>query len=224
MTSRKSISAYISTPLISLLLLYAAAAKAQETEKDEGKWLTDVEVSVDVVGPAMLAFGSYGQYEAAVRLNLRGKYFPVVEVGLGKCDHEEDVTSLKYNTSAPYFKVGCDFNFMKNKHDIYRIYGGLRYAYTSFKYDLEHPGVEDPVWGGTYEYAVYDSKASYHWVEVVAGVQAKISGPFHLGWSVRYRTRVNADGGDMNKAWYVPGFGTWGRTKFGGTFNIIIVI
>ena len=224
MTRRRSILRYFSALTISLALMLTATAQAQENAAQPGKWLTGIEVSVDVVGPAMLAFSSYGQYEAALRLNLRGKYFPVVEIGLGKSDHEDDATQLHYTTSAPYFKVGCDFNILRNKNDIYRIYCGLRYAYTSFEYDLEHPGIEDPVWGGTSEYSILGSECNYHWAEVLFGVQAKISGPVHLGWSLRYRTRLSADEGVIDKAWYVPGFGKSKRTGFGGTFNIIIVI
>lgn len=224
MTRLRSISRYISALTISLALTLNAMAQTQEEASRKGKWLTGVEVSADVVGPAMLAFGSYGQYEAALRLNLRGKYFPVVEVGIGKSDHEDDGTQLHYTTSAPYFKAGCDFNILRNKNDIYRVYFGLRYAFTSFEYDLEHPGIEDPVWGGVSEYSVLGSECSYHWAEMLFGVQAKISGPVHLGWSLRYRSRLSADEGVIEKAWYVPGFGKSKRTNFGGTFNIIVVI
>lgn len=224
MTRRRSILRYISALTISLALTLNATAQMPESGSQRGKWLTGVEVSADLVGPAMLAFGSYGQYEAALRLNLRGKYFPVVEVGIGKSDHEDDGTQLHYTTSAPYFKAGCDFNILRNKNDIYRVYFGCRYAFTSFEYDLEHPGIEDPVWGGVSEYSISGSECSYHWAEVLFGVQAKISGPVHLGWSLRYRSRLSADEGVIEKAWYVPGFGKSKRTNFSGTFNIIVVI
>ena len=79
-------------------------------------------VSADLAGAAMMLLSDYGQYEGALRLNLHNQYFPVVEVGYGKANHENDeVTGLNYRTGAPYFRVGCDFNIMKNKHLGHRI-------------------------------------------------------------------------------------------------------
>jgi len=211
-----------------LLLLPAAAhgqTKSSLTEKrDSVPLLNGIEVSADLIGAGMMALGDYGQYEAALRVNLRDRYFPIIEIGVGKCDHEDDATQNVYKTSAPYGKIGCDFNLLKNKHDSYRVYAGFRYAFTSYKYDLWHPDMKDPVWGSIAEYSVSDAECSYHWAEAVFGVQAKMLGPVHLGWSVRYRKRLTADEGIIGKSWYVPGFGKSDKSSLGGTFNLIIVI
>ncbi|MFW9601463.1 MAG: DUF6048 family protein, partial [Prevotella sp.] len=95
-----------------------------------------IAVSTDLVGPAQLAFSSYGQYQAAMRVNLKDKWFPIIELGIGKADAEDVTTKLNYKSTAPYGRIGMDWNLSKNKHDIYRVYGGFRYAYTSFKYDV----------------------------------------------------------------------------------------
>lgn len=63
---------------------------------------------------------------------------------------------------------------MKNKHDIYRLYGGLRYAFTSYKYDLTGPEITDPIWGTTSPYEAKDISCNYHWMEILFGVDAKI--------------------------------------------------
>lgn len=222
MTYTHRISASIWTLIFSCMV--ATTGHAQTQDADEGSWLSGVEVSVDVVGPIQAAVSSYGQYEAQLRLNLRGRYFPVAEVGIGTSDHEDDGTQLHYKTSAPFVRIGCDFNVLKNKRDIYRLYIGFRAAYTSYKYDLSHPGIEDPVWGGTSVYNIEDAECSYCWAEALAGVQAKIAGPVHIGWSLRYRKRLTADEGDIGKSWYVPGYGTSGKSAFGATFSVIIVI
>ena len=171
-----------------------------------------------------MVFGDYGQYEAALRINLKDRYFPIVELGIGKADHNDDATDITYKTSAPYAKIGVDFNLLKNKHDIYRLFAGARYAFTSFKYDLSHPGMTDPVWGGMAPYEGYGIKCSYQWLEIVIGVDAKMWGPVHLGWSVRYRSRLSHNDGTMGNTWYVPGFGKAGSSSLGGTFNIAIDI
>lgn len=180
-----------------------------------------VALSVDAVGPAQLFLGDYGQYEAALRVNLKDKYFPIIEVGIGKADAHDDATNLQYKTNAPYARAGVDFNLLKNKYDDYRLYGGFRVAYTSYKFDFSSPEVSDPTWGGTVEFSGQDIKASYLWGEAVLGVDAKIWGPVRLGWSVRYKRRLHHDDGTAGNTWYVPGYGKQGNMRLGGTFNII---
>ncbi|KIP55069.1 hypothetical protein ST42_10885 [Prevotella pectinovora] len=201
-----------------------AAAKKNVAERDTVALFRGFSVSVDAVGPVMMAVSDYGQYEAALHLNLRDRYFPVVEVGYGKADHTEENTQMSYKTSAPFFRAGMDFNVLKNKHDIYRLYVGARYAFTSYKYDLASPGVEDPVWGGVTPYEVKGAKCNYHWLEAALGVDVKLVGPLHLGWSLRYKQKLTADEGKLGKSWYVPGFGKTGTTAFGALFNISLDI
>lgn len=199
-------------------------AKDLEPVKDSVAWFNGIAVSVDAVGLLQLAFSDYGQYEAALRVHLKDRYFPVLELGYGKASHDDDVTQLSYRSKAPYGRIGLDINVLKNKFDDYRVYAGFRYAFTSFKYDVWHPGVKDPVWGGESEYSAYGVKCHQHWAELVFGVDAKIVGPVRLGWSVRYRRRISSDEGPLGNAWYVPGFGKADGSNLGGTFNIIFEI
>ena len=230
MTTRGHISIFISSLAISLLILSPQALMGQNRKKimveqtDTISFFKGFAVCADIVGPVQLAVSDYGQYEAGVRINLKDRYFPTIEIGIGKADHNEETTLIGYKTSAPYGKIGCDFNLMKNKHDIYRILGGFRYAYTSFKYDLTHPDVTDPVWKGETPYGGVDINCSYHWLEFLVGVDAKIWGPLHLGWTIRYRKRLTSDEGSMGNAWYVPGFGKTGNSRIGGTFVLAIDI
>lgn len=229
MTLHRHISASISRAAISTLLaLGALSASAQglkqQTERpDTTRFFRGLQVMADVVGTIQLAVSDYGQYEAALRINFKDKYFPVFELGYGTANHEDDpVTHVAYKTSAPYGKVGMDFNIMKNKHDIYRVYIGARYAFTTFKYDVASPVLTDPVWKDPAAIQLNNVSASYHWAELLFAVDAKIWGPLHLGWSVRYRRRLAHNDGDAGNVWYVPGFGKTGNSRLGGTFNIII--
>ena len=229
MTLHRHISASISRAAISTLLaLGALSASAQglkqQTERpDTTRFFCGLQVMVDAVGPIQPAVSDYGQYEAALRINFKDKYFPVFELGYGTANHEDDpVTHVVYKPSAPYGKVGMDFNIMKNKHDIYRVYIGARYAFTTFKYDVASPVLTDPVWKDPAAIQLNNVSASYHWAELLFAVDAKIWGPLHLGWSVRYRRRLAHNDGESGNVWYVPGFGKTGNSRLGGTFNIII--
>lgn len=221
---QKSIFTYISILIINLLL--PLSANAQKTtvptmvNEDSIPLFRGIAVSMDAVGPVQMMISDYGQYEAALKVNLKDKYFPVIEIGIGQANHEDEATNIKYKTSAPFARIGCDFNIAKNKHDIYRIFAGARYAFTSFKYDISGPDVEDPVWGTATPYGEKDVKGSYHWIEALVGVDAKIAGPLRLGWSVRYRSRLAKKSGEIGDPWYVPGFGKQGGSVLGATFNI----
>ena len=222
----RHISISICALTISLLPLTVSAQKAKGIPQlpDTTAFFKGFAVSVDIVGPIMLTVSDNGHYEAALRLNLKDKYFPIFELGYGKANHSDDITRITYKTSAPFGRVGIDFNLLKNKHDIYRLYGGVRYAYTNFKYEFFHPGILDPVWGEEAEFRAKDISCYYHWLEAVVGVDATIWGPVHLGWSARYRKRLTYNDGDFGNSWYVPGYGKTGGSRLGGTFNIIIDI
>lgn len=231
MTRQKNISISISSLVLSLLLLMPLCATAQSHKKKVKELLPDstaffngFSVSADLLGVGMIVFGDYGSYEGALRLNLKDRYFPIIELGIGKTDHEDEATRTTYKTSAPYGRIGIDFNLMKNKHDIYRLYAGVRYAYTHFKYDIFNPGMKDPIWGNIAEFKANDVDCRYHWAEVVFGVDASILGPLHLGWSVRYKSRLSHNSGELDNCWYVPGFGKSDSSAFGGTFNLILDI
>ena len=214
MMKRSHTSIYTLVIAISALMLLTPVPRAHAqgtsgkkiaaTNKDTIPLLRNVAVSADLVGP----------------IQLKDKYFPVVELGIGKADGTDESTQINYKTTAPYGRIGCDFNLLRNKHDIYRLYGGVRYALTYFKYDLKGPDIKDPVWGGTTPYEVNGVKCNYHWAEFVLGVDAKIWGPVRMGWSLRYKRRLFHDDGDYGNTWYVPGFGKQGGSRFGGTFNV----
>lgn len=229
MTLLKTISTYILSAAISLPFLCtmpaAAAREGGKTAKSDSIPLFNgIALSVDLVGPVQMAISDYGQYETSLRVNLKDKYFPVLELGLGRADYTDDGTQISYKTSAPFGRIGIDFNLLKDKHDIYKLFAGVRYAFTSFKYDLSHPGVNDPVWGNTAPYSAKDIDCSYHWLEFGIGADAKIWGPIHMGWSLRYRKRASYDDGELGKSWYVPGYGKSDGSAFGALFNISVVL
>ncbi len=184
MMPRQNISTFISRLAISIALLSATlSAQAQgklfTIEKDSVPLLNGFAVSFDAAGPVILALSDYGEYEAAVRLNLHDQYFPIVEIGYGKADHDDEVTEIHYKTQAPYFRVGCDLNLLKNKHSANRLYAGLRYAFT-YKVDISRPTFQDPVWGWDAGFSVSGDQCNQHWAEVVFGLDTRLWGPLHL--------------------------------------------
>lgn len=227
MTHRQSISTYISSLAVSLLLIAAAVpvqaqSKMFKVEKDSVPFFNGVAVSFDIVGPVMQALGDYGDYEAALRVNLHDQYFPIVEVGYGQAERNDEVTGIYYKTGAPFFRIGCDLNPLKNKHAPNRLYGGLRYAFTSYKVDIARQDITDPVWQETSGFSIEGDACNQHWIEAVFGIDAKVWGPLHLGWTFRYKRRISHKDSCIGNTWYVPGFGIYGDTRLGANFNVII--
>jgi hypothetical protein len=73
-------------------------------------------------------------------------------------------------------------------------------------------------------FVINDEQCSQHWAELLFGIDAKVFGPLHLGWSARYRFRLAHQDGVMGKTWYVPGYGLQDTSTLGATFNVIIDI
>ncbi len=217
----------ILTSILAVLAL-SSSVRAQgflKFERDSVPFFQGVAVSVDLAGAAQLQLSDYGQLEAALRVNLHNQYFPTFEVGLGKATHEDDqVTGISYRTKAPYFRLGADVNLLKKKHTGNRIFAGVRYACTYYKVDMDRQNFPDPVWKWDTGFGVRDEKCNQHWAEVLLGIDAKVAGPLHLGWSVRYRKRLFHNDGQQEKTWYVPGYGIQESTRLGYTFNLTIDI
>ena len=134
MTPRQPISTSLSKTAVSLLLLVASLLPVQgQTLKlfrlvpDSVPMMRGFQVSFDLFGFCQRQLSDYGQYEGAFRLNLHDQWFPIVEVGYGEAEHlNDEVTGLSYKTAAPYFRVGMDWNLLKQKHGPNRLYGGFR--------------------------------------------------------------------------------------------------
>lgn len=229
MTIRPFISTSTRRLAISAALLLASVSSSAQMkfftmQKDSIPLFRGFSVSFDLVGAGMLMFSDYGQYEGALRINLHDEWFPIIEAGIGKARCDDEMTRIYYSTSAPYFKIGIDKNLLKDKHGPNRLYAGLRYAFTNYKVDISRPNFDDPVWKWDTGYGIKDAPCKLHWIEAVVGIDSKVFGPFHLGWSVRYKRRVYHKEGDFGSTWYVPGYGVNDSGLLSATFNVIIDI
>lgn len=230
MTKRQNISTYISRIVVSIVVLMTGSSVYAQNNKitnpaDTMPLLKGMQISVDIAGPIIMQLSDYGEYEAALRLNLKNKYFPIFELGYGMAEHlNDEVTGISYETSAPYFRIGCDLNLLKNKNSENHFYGGIRYAFTTYKVDMSRNEMQDPVWGNMASFNIEGESCNQHWIEVVFGIDSKIWGPLHLGWNVRYKRRIAHKDSSAGNTWYIPGFGKYGDTRLGANFNVTIDI
>lgn len=221
--------------LSSLLLLFPLAAAAQKTTVTDGKEKKEVKeekvplfngihVGVDISGAVGKALGSNRfSTEVQGRLDIRNRFFPAIEVGMGSTDATSESTQQHYKMTAPYFRIGADYNFLyKKTHLPGFLYGGLRYGFSSFTYDVDLPPVNDPTFGHTPISGEYHGiSSSAHWLELVAGIHVKVFRNFCMGWSLRYKTMMSLKKGYNSEPWYIPGFGTNGKSGFGISYSLI---
>ncbi len=230
MTSRTPITTSILRLSVSLLLIFIALpSQAQlkmfRMEQDSIPLFRGFSVSFDLVGPATLMLSDHGEIGGALRINLHDQWFPIFEMGIGRANHENDeVTAITYKTTAPYFRIGMDWNILRRKHQSNRMYAGFRYAFTNYKVDIIRENLPDPVWQSQAGFGVDGLACNMHWLEIVFGIDAKIFGPFHLGWDVRFKRRLIHNEGNIGNTWYVPGFGTFDTSNLTANFNVIIDI
>lgn len=228
---RKSISTYI-IALLTLSSLAITPIGAQEQEKkpltaDEWKAMPLYQgtlVGIDVAGLASKVFGSdIVSSEATVMVNLKNRFFPVAELGFGKIDATNEETEIHYKTSAPYFRIGMDYNVFYLKPYLPGYFTiGLRYGFSSFKYDVKAPDLTDPNWGGTTIPLNYEGvKSKAGWAELAVGLKAKVHKGFYMGFSVRYRSRLSLTKHENSEPYYIPGFGKGGKSNFGVIYNLI---
>ena len=182
-------------------------------------------VSADIFGIGGKIFGSdFFSTEVAVEANFKNRFYPILEVGFGTTDTTDEDNDMHYKTSAPYFRIGANYNIQYKKQRPDHIYVGARLAYSNFKYDIDGPALEDPVWGGSIPFEYTDVKSNALWGELLIGVKARVYKSVQMGWDFRYKVRLNVKENENSSPWYIPGFGANSSTKFGATYRLIYYI
>lgn len=211
--------------------------KKKEVVVDTIPFYNGTYVGVDIygIGSKMLG-GDFMSSEISIGVNLKNKFIPTIEFGMGGTDTWNE-TGIHYKSkTAPFFRIGVDYNTMaKKKEKNSYLYVGLRYAFSSFKYDVStlpvddpiwggsigNPSLEDDYWGGSVPFSHLGMKGSMQWFELVVGVKVRIYKNFNMGWSVRMKYKTNASTNEYANPWYVPGYGKFKSNNMGITYSLI---
>jgi len=193
-------------------------------------------VGVDLWGPgAKVLGGDNFSTEVGAYVDLKHRFFPGVEIGYGRSDKWSDINIHYKLKGAPYFRVGVEYNTLWKKKHQNMLLVGVRYGFSSFKFDLETPDTTvgtdgqvltnanftDDYWGESFTFSKSGMKATMHWVELSAGVRAKIWKELYMGWQIRYRKKISAKTDTNGDPWYVPGFGKYGDSRIGVTYKVL---
>ena len=246
----QKILSYSTAIAISLLLLLPAQQRPyvnptpkrdqKKNVKEEPKEIVPLYngtyIGVDLYGiGSKLLGGDLLSSEINVAVNLKNMFLPTVDVGFGTTDSWSD-TGIHYKSSAPFFRIGVDYNTMaKKKEKNSFLYVGLRYGFSHMKYDISslaiqdpafggemgNPSQEDGIWGGSVPYDHPGQKATMQWFEFVAGVRVQIYKSFYMGWAVRMKYKLSASVSEYGNPWMVPGFGKYNSNNMGVTYSLI---
>lgn len=172
--------------------------------------LYSTSLGVNFWDPIAMALGqSYGEVEVWAALNLRNRFIPIVEVGMGTANSTPENGNYTYkNKLSLYGRVGMNYNFMFKSDPKYLLFGGLRFGASSFNYDITNISYTNGYWGNQTTFDILNQKGSAMWMELVAGIQVELVKNFSMGWTLRYNFPLSIKGTPNSDPWYIPGYGT----------------
>ena len=182
-------------------------------------------VGVNVWDGLMRALGQkFGLGDVWGEASLHNRYFPFLAIGVG------DINDTPYDKNytfrvrtAPYFKLGCSYNFFYNSSPDYRLQMGLRYGFSAYKWSVLDVKVDEGYWDEPSTYSLTDLSHTAGWLEITLGIKVKIAGPVSAGWTLVYHSVIHDSRSPYGKPMYIPGYGKR-NGAFTGNFSIIYTI
>ena len=213
---------------ISFLLASVAIQAQEQTKADSIPAKTNrygLRVGIDLFKLTRVFYEKdYRGIEFVGDYRLTKKYYIAGEVGNESKTVDDE--QLNFTTQGTYFKAGFNYNAYENWLDMENlIYVGMRYGVSSFSQTLNNytvynrnPYFPEPIIPSGQKY----NGLSAQWIEVVAGVNAKVFNNIYVGFSFRLNRLVsNKKPGNFDNL-YIPGFNRTYDGEFGVGFNYTV--
>lgn len=150
---------------------------------------------------------------------LTKKHYLAAEIG--NENKTTDDARLNFTTQGTYLKAGFDFNGYQNWLDMENIISiGLRYGLSTFSQQLNSYKIYNP---NPYfdEIPELQSGAKFNgltasWIEVVAGLKAKVFNNVFVGFSLRLNMLITNNTPNGFDNLYIPGF----QRTYDGSFGV----
>ena len=213
----------------------AERKKLEKAASDTLPLYGGIYVGADLYGIGAHLFGSDTKSgEVQIDVNLKNRFFPVVEAGYAQTETASEYGTL-YKSRGPYFRLGLNYKIKYKNPSESHLYVGLRYGFAPFKYDVEsipivddlfgeapgNPNLSDDIWGGSVPFRVEDASGKAQWAEIVFGLRVQVWKNFLMGWSLRYKQRLGNDGLATAPPAYIPGFGENKKSAVGITYSVV---
>lgn len=193
--------------------------------KMEYPLLHEVIGGVNLWSPLMRAFGQhYGLGDVWAELSLHNRYFPFFGIGVDNCNDTPDGSNFTFRVPvSPYFKIGASYNFFYNSNPDYKLQMGLRYGFTSYKWNAENVTVNDSYWGEEGHFSILDQKSTAGYLEVTFGLKVKVFKSWSLGWNIIYHSILHETKNPVGEPMFIPGYGKRG-SALTGSFSLMYTI
>ena len=136
------------------------------------------------------------------------RFFVVANYGLSSYKLNED--TYVYENDGSYLRLGADINFMQKDPHLNVAFFGLRYASSSFTdkldYDTKAIIQSDIGWPSTRE-TVSNGNAKANWYEMVTGLKIRVVKQLYMGFTIRFKLKMNVKQIENLRPYYIPGFG-----------------
>ena len=204
---------------------FVDSSKIKIDNKIEYPLWDDITIGINIWDPVMRLLGQeYGLFDAWAELSLYNRFKPVIEFGLGQASYTPEDGNYVYKSgTAPYFKIGMNYNILYKKIKDYQFFFGARYGFSSFSYELKDISIDNTYWGENYNTTMPSQDITASYGELVMGLKVKIYKQLSLGWTMKYHTIISEKESKHGKAWYIPGYGSR-NSSFTGGFNIMYTI
>lgn len=157
-------------------------------------------------------------------VSLHNRYFPYAAFGLGACRVTPDAQNYTFRSPvAPFFKLGCSYNFLYNSDPSYKLLAGLRYGFSAYSWSLTDVTVDEGYWRDPSHFALLNRRSVTGWLELTFGIKVKIVGPLSMGWNIHYRSVLHQSSSPNGAPMYIPGFG-YRSTPIGASFSVMYVL
>lgn len=193
--------------IFSLLLIghvlgsFAQESTVEAQSEPKGFVLHDVKIGMNAIRAGRTAFGaglSTQELEVAFAIN---DFNLVFDVGSEKNERGE---AFGYENKGVYYRLGTDWNFIKDRLSGNVLSLGIGYARADFEDNLSF--VSDQGFGEQV-YSFGNSDLSARWLEVTFNLRGKVISNLYMGFTMRWQTFRTLNGEGELKAYDIPGFG-----------------
>lgn len=164
----------------------------------------------------------HSSYDIQASVSLHNWFEPALEFGIGFANNKPLTSNFRYKSKPSFYgKIGANYNFMYKSNPDYQVYLGLRFGYSSYKYEITDVTINSDYWGQTNNFTIPNQHASAFYGQALAGIKVKIWKWFSLGWSLRYGFKMKQKLPENSRPWFIPGYGTGALSA---TFSVIYTL
>lgn len=207
--------------LLPFALLSYARVRGEKEKNDSIPLYQGVSVKLDIAMPIIEAARSAGKiqdYEMAVNVRLKNRFYPTLELGYALAECGAD--GAQHKGQGGFARLGMDLAIVKKGETEDNFLIGLRFGGAYQNYDLTNVQVQTNYWQSN-PIDFYDQNRFDCWGEIVAGCQVYLWKGLHMGWYGRVKLLFTGNVAEGNVLpYYVPGLGF--RNDFNWGFNYYI--